>query len=277
MPDNPNIPVIPAGPGPVTPVTPASPGPMTISIDGLDAELKGNKTIAGLAGQPVAKALKMLADAEAMVGRKGAILPKGPDDKEGLAAFRKAIGVPDSPDKYPAVKMPDGLTVDEATDKQFRAWAAELGWTPDQFTGFAERVAAWNVATQRQQQQERQAALDAAKAALKTELGPAYEAQVYLANTAAAAFADEKDLAALREAGLLEHPAFLKLMAKVGQAVAPDRLTQQKGGSVDASGIQSKIDELMRSPAYLTERGPSHDRVLDELMRLRNQLTAAKK
>lgn len=260
--------------------TPAagSTGPMTIDLTALDADLAANKTIAALAGQPVSKALRMLADAEAMIGRKGVILPKGPDDQEGLAAFRKAIGVPETPDQYPAPPLPEGLVADEATDKQLRAWALELGWTPQQYTGFAQRIADWNVATQRQQQQQRAASLEAARAALRTEWGPAYDAQVQLANTAAAAFADEKDLAALAEAGLLEHPAFLRLMAQVGQAVAPDRLSRPQGGAVvDATDLAAKIEELMKSPAYLTERGPAHDRVLDELLRLRNQMAAARK
>ena len=164
--------------------TPAagSTGPMTIDLTALDADLAANKTIAALAGQPVSKALRMLADAEAMIGRKGVILPKGPDDQEGLAAFRKAIGVPETPDQYPAPPLPEGLVADEATDKQLRAWALELGWTPQQYTGFAQRIADWNVATQRQQQQQRAASLEAARAALRTEWGPAYDAQVQQAD-----------------------------------------------------------------------------------------------
>ncbi len=263
-------------PGPAGGPTPETTGPMTIRLDSLPEDLRVNKTVSGLAGQPIDKALRMLVAAEGLIGKRGVPLPAGPEDKAGLEAFRKAIGVPASPDLYPAPTLPPGLQTDPQIDRQLRAWAHKFGWTPDQYKGFAEELAAWNVATHKQQAAEQEAARERAKAALRTELGPAYDAEVQLANTAAAAFADEAELSALREAGYLEDPTFLKLMAKVGRAISPDRLHGNRQGQPSASTLEAQILEKMQSEAYRTQRGPAHDRVLEEILQLRKQLAGSK-
>ena len=262
---------------PETPVTPAAPpvAPM-ISLDGLDADLKANKTIAGLHGKPIGEALRMLANAESLVGKKGVVLPTGPEDKAGLAAYRRAIGVPESPEKYPAPQLPAGFEADEAMDKQLRAWGVEMGWTPEQYRGLVERIAQWNVSESQNASAAKAAQLAEDKAKLQTAWGGKYAYNVQVANTAAAAFADEKELAELKSLGVLENPAFLRLMHTVGEAVSPDRLHLRPDGGADVVGMQRQIEDLMNSDAYKNQTGAPHDAVLEQILQLRERLTAAK-
>ena len=67
------------------------------------------------------------------------------------------------------------------------------------------------------------------------------------------------------------------MMHKVGAAVSPDRLHARSDGGIDTGSIQRQIDDLMRSDAYNKEQGATHDRCLEEIMRLRNQLANVKK
>lgn len=274
---------------PVTPETPATPpmpavtatppglaapataAPVTISLDGLDADLKGNKTVAGLAGKPVGEVLRMLVNAESLIGKKGVVLPQGPEDKAGLAAFRKAIGVPESPDKYPAPKLAEGVEPDEAVDGQLRQWGIDLGWTPEQYQGLVERLVAHNAAEAQTRANEMAQKLEEAKAAQMTAWGGKYAANVQLANNAAAAFADEKDLAELKELGLLEHPTFLRVMKNAGEAISPDRLHVNRQGQTDLAGIDSQVDQVMQSKAYMDPRDPGHEAATQRVAQLLNQ------
>lgn len=65
------------------------------------------------------------ANAQALIGRKGIFLPTEKSTPEEVAEFRKAIGVPDSPDGYhikPDV-VPDGLVWNDDLPKPFLAVA----------------------------------------------------------------------------------------------------------------------------------------------------------
>ena len=255
----------------------AAVGGATISLDGLDASLKADKTIASLAGKPVVDALRMLSDAQSLIGRKGSIIPTDPKDQATTDAYFRAVGWPETPDKYPAVTLPAGVEADPEMDKTMRAWAHELRMTPQQYQGLQERIAGWNVAEAKADAEKKKADSDKAVAALKTELGPQYESAKQVSRTAAAAFMDEAMLQRAQEKGWFDDPDFVKYTIAVGRAVSPDRLhASSAGGQVDAAGIQRQIDELMRSPAYQTERGPTHDRVLEDILQLRRQLTGVK-
>lgn len=63
------------------------------------------------------------------------VMPKGDDDKDGIAAFRKALGVPEKAEDY-AIETPEGG--DPAFAKSFAEKALELGTPMNQVQGFVE-------------------------------------------------------------------------------------------------------------------------------------------
>lgn len=236
----------------------------------IPADLRANKTVLGV--KSVGQMAQMLANAEALVGKKGSIIPTDPKDVKGFDAYFRAVGKPETPDKYTAPKLPEGIAPDPEFDKTIRAKAHELHMTDSQFGGLCSWIAECNVAERQNAQAASAAALEEAKAALRTKWGTKYDAHVQLANTAAAAFADEQELAYAKEKGWLDDPVFLSVFQKAGSAIAPDRLHARSDGGVDTGGIQSQIDDLMNSDAYKNQRGPVHDNVLAQIMQLRNQL-----
>jgi hypothetical protein len=89
-----------------------------------------------------------------LVGQKtidsGVKIPGKDAKPEDVAAYRKAIGVPDKPDgyQYDPPKVPEGVALDEKEmaalqDKtfmdQFRAWAHEIGLPADAFKALASK------------------------------------------------------------------------------------------------------------------------------------------
>lgn len=81
----------------------------------------------------------LVKSARALEGKLGAdrvAVPKGPEDAEGWAAIRKAIGVPEQPDGY-ALKLADGY--DEGFVGGFREAAHKLGLAPHQ----AQQLVEW--------------------------------------------------------------------------------------------------------------------------------------
>lgn len=90
-----------------------------------------------------ADALASYQNLEGMVGRKGLIPPKEGDPPEVAAAYRAALGVPEKPEGY-EFKQPEGVSDLVWTQDglgKLRTWAHELGLTPAQAQGFAERLA----------------------------------------------------------------------------------------------------------------------------------------
>lgn len=274
----------PTPPTPTPPPTPPTPpsGPAVIDLNHLDADLRTNKTLAALAGKPYPEMARMLANAEGLVGKKGSIIPTDPNDKAGWDSYFRAVGWPEKPESYPAPALPAGLAADEATDKTLRAWCHELRLTGDQFKGLMERIAAANVAERNNAEAEKVQAQAAAKAALQTELGARYDYGVQLANTVAAAFADDALLARMKEKGWLDDPDFLRYSAKIGEAISPDRLHADRRGATDTTGIEQKIRELETSDAYRNHGTngrphPQHEAVTQQVLQLRQQLVNAQK
>lgn len=104
-------------------------------LDRLPADLQDSKQILGQF-KDVEGALKTLVSQQRLLGKKAdaVLIPKDDASPEEVAAFRAKLGVPDSVDKY-ATKiggLPEGLSLDEASVKQFNELAHKTGLTPAQ-------------------------------------------------------------------------------------------------------------------------------------------------
>ena len=241
---------------------------------GMDASLKESKTLPNV--KTFSDLALMFHNQEKVLGKKGQIVPTDPSDKATIDAYYKAVGWPDKPEEYPAPTMPAGMQVNPELDKTLRSWAHELHMTADQYKGLAERIAQANVAERNNAEADQARAAETARNQMRTAWGSKYEYNVQLANTAAAAFADENELAHAKEAGWLGDPVFLSIMQKVGSAVSPDRLHANSAGQTDTTALEQKIGELERSDAYRKSEHPQHDAVTQQVLNLRQQWVNAR-
>jgi hypothetical protein len=112
-------------------------------VDSLPADLKD---YAGTLGKypNVVELLRGHGNAQKLIGQRGntGLKPPGPDAKpEEVAAWKKLIGVPDTPDAYGLKKpdqLPEGVEWNEEDVKGFQTLAHEIGLTPAQVQKLTE-------------------------------------------------------------------------------------------------------------------------------------------
>ena len=192
----------------------------------LPEDLRGNPALAKYAPEakeaPLADLAKALVSAQELVGRKGAIVPKDGDAPEVTAAWRKAIGVPETAEGYTIARpetVPEMLWSDD-TAKAFAGIAHEANLTPAQ----AQLVAGKYLEMQAADMARLAEAGQASVAALRTEWGQAYETKTALAARAAAAYLPPEVLDLVLPTGtrLGDLPAMVKAFAQIGAASAED-------------------------------------------------------
>ena len=170
---------------------------------------------------------------------------------EDTAAYLKALGVPETVEGY-EFSVPEGHELTDA-DKAFQTWAGETfhghNISTEQAKGITE---AWNQYAAAAQQAE----IDADKvyaekteAALKAEWpGEEYARNKQFANRAATevfgdSLEDVRNIETKDGRFILDHPDFVKMLAKVGREMNEGTL----GGVLsdgDRDGVQDQIDEL---------------------------------
>jgi hypothetical protein len=159
-------------------------------------------------------------------------------DAEWRQLFTK-LGAPEKPDGYEFTKpeLPEGATYDESLDQFFRDKAHEIGLTKRQAHALR---AAW-IADQTQrfqaQQQEAQKQAAARQAQLEKVLatfGPDKDAMLDGARRVVDQFGGDAFKQYLRSTGLGDDPVLVEFMAKVGKAMAEDRVIL--GGASGLSG-----------------------------------------
>lgn len=222
--------------------------------------------------QDVASLAKGYVEAQTLIGRKGAIIPKEGDSPEVTAAFRQAMGVPEKPEGY-EIKVPEGLPAGVWNDDaagQFRTWAHELGLTPTQAQGLAERYAQMGGNAVQQ-------SAEVTETELRKEWGVAFNAKMKAANDALRNIGGEDLAQYLQTSGLGNHPAMVRAWAKIGEGMGEDRPagmgTGRSSGMMTPSEAKAERMKIMgdKNSAYWNRRDPAHrmtvDRVTD-LMRM---------
>ena len=181
-----------------------------------------------------------------------AIQPLGKDaTDEQVATYRKAIGVPETAEGY-VFTTPEGHELTE-DDKAFQKSAAEMFHANNIPVDAANAQIAWfsdhAAQVEKGQVDADKAYADETEAALKAEWpGKEYENNKAFADRAAAkVFGDGlDDVRNIETKGgrfVLDHPAFVKMLAGIGREMSEGRL-----GSVmtegDQNAIENQIDEL---------------------------------
>lgn len=247
-----------------------------------EAYFKDIKDLDGLATRALHQAKMIGLDKNQL-----AVLPKGPDDKEGYENLYKTLGRPEAADKYVVPPRADKAAYSEqeqAFQKAMLPVLHQAGLSQRQVDAI---VPAWNAMQDANAKASGEAfAANAKKAedALRSEWGAAYDENKGLAQQALAHYGSPELLAELEATGpdgkknpLGDSPQLMRLFAKLGAGLKEDGLLG-KGGDSGAGGALSPAEarqqisakqgdaEFMKS--YMTKSHPGHANAVAEMERL---------
>lgn len=224
---------------------------------GLPPELRDAPGLAKF--KDVAALAKGHIEAESLIGRKGLVVPKADDPPAVHAAYRQALGIPEKPDGYEIKVEGAPETVwNPDTGKVLANWAHELGLTPAQAQGLAERYAKLGgdgIGAERVEHERRN---EEGAAALRNEWGAAYAAKVDYANRAVTEFGGEALLTALRASGLASDPAVVKAFAAIGERIGEDRPAGI--GTGRSAGVMTPADAAAELKRIMAQDQPIWNR-----------------
>lgn len=217
--------------------------------------------------------LKGYVEAEKLIGRKGVAVPGENATAEEVAAYRTALGVPETPDAY-GLKAPEGIPPEVWSDDSAKAFASEahkLGLTPQQ----AQGLAGWWAGAMAQQVASMGLEADGRpfEDVLREEWGGQFEAKMDLAKRAVREFgADEQTLAAFEaKAG---GAALVRMFARIGEKVGEDKPAGMGGDAAPVvTDPKAKAMEIINAPGspYRDPLHPMHRQTVQEVTRLFEQ------
>ena len=273
----------PIGGAPVPPAPDPTPAPTPPVVDwraGLPEELRAEKSLESF--KDIASLAKSYIETKRMVGQRQDV-PKPPTKEstpEQVAAWRKALGVPDTPAGYlsAGVVRPQSAA-DGNWDEQ--AESAFFGV----MHGLHAPPAVVNAAMQfyAKLESDKQAAAvretQAAGQELRREWGPNYDASLGRANRAIQEFGGDGLIDLFATTGVGRHPLVVKAFAEIGNALVESGAMNPEG---IASGmtpddakvaIRAKQDEMRKLP----EGHPRTRELIDEVLALTRIATATRR
>jgi hypothetical protein len=182
---------------------------------------------------------------EQLLGKKAhaVMVPTDKSTPEEISAYRKALGIPESPDKYDIrpEKLPEGATWDDAIGKKVAEVAHKHNIPPSAVKELValdlERATAMNAVAAKMLADQKAAAVDELRKVYKTEL----PTKLDLARRAAAtAGIDPNDKG-------FESPAMVKFAIWAAEQISDDKLVE--GKSTSASSSQARARDIMLNPS----------------------------
>lgn len=247
----------PAAAGILSDPAPAAPAPERAApewLASLPEDLRSKPSLSKFQ-DPVALA-KSYTELEGLIGRKGLVAPKEGDPPEVTAAWREALGVPEEPAGY-EIKPPEGTAPEHWNDDTttvLRGWAHELGLTPQQAQGLAERYA--GMLSQAAGEQ-----FEAMETALRKDWGAAYDVKTTAAAQAAREFLSPETREALKAAGLAASASLIRDLAAIGEKIGGHDGTagmNSGGGALTPAAARAQAQALRAHPGYFDSRHPEH-------------------
>lgn len=218
--------------------------------------------------------IKSYVSSQKMIG--GSVrVPKDEDSPEEWDKFYGKMGRPEKVEGYKITRpqLQEGLTYDEALEKGFLENAHKIGLSQRQ----AQNLVDWFNGYQGQLFGTMKGKVEEGKKTLETEWGQNFEKNLDRAHKVLSDFGDDDVVNAITQSGLNYHPAFIKMMVKIGEVLSEDGLVRgQKGGLSDASEAQRKIDEI-RSDLQHPYNNPNHPfyrKAQDEMVELNKRAVA---
>jgi hypothetical protein len=146
------------------------------------------------------------------------------------------------------IKVPEGVATDPGMLEGFKGVAQELGLKSEQ----AQKVADWYFKTSQeftqkaQIAQEQQVVTWAEEAKADKDIGgPNWDANVKIAQSAIRQFGDPALSKLLNETGLGNHKAMIGLFAKIGKAIAEDRMPKGPVSAGDGQKQEVPLEQTL--------------------------------
>jgi len=227
-------------------------------------ETKGYKTPADLA--------QAYAHAEKAIGADKVVVPKdGVWDNQA----RTKLGIPENADGYRINRpsMPVGVTYDENFERSMLPIAHKLGLTPTQVQGLVDAVSSHRLGEFQTQSQATYGREAETVAMLKAEYGPGYDAKIQQAARAVRHFGGDDVIQLLNESGYGNHPALIRMMAKIGGMMTEDTLKVGRGAGLGLTADEAQVEykKLMAGEAYRRADHPEHADVVKKVQQLFEQ------
>ncbi len=181
---------------------------------------------------------------QTVIGKKAnaVAVPNEKSTPEEIAAYRKAVGVPDAPDGYKLKpeQLPEGLTWDDELGKGFAEIAHRHNIPAAAMQELAARYMASETAKLEEYSKSANAELEAGKTELRKEFGGNYEANIQLAARVANTVGLDPESPGLRD------PNVVKALVRMGKMVSEDKISQLSQGA-QAGALSAK--DIMTNPA----------------------------
>lgn len=230
----------------------------------LPEDIRGNATLSSFKGndwKEVGPALaKSFIDTKAMTGRKAYDLPQQDWPAEKWQEWNKTIGVPDSPEKYPAVD--DAMAAKAGMSKEALGVAYkkfhELGMTPRQVKGLLND---WYVGEAARgvdiQEQQSKAQAETDIASLKQEYGDKYHAKMGLLKSFLQKFGSPELVDWAEKSGAGNNPGFVKALVKASEAMLEDSSHGGRAGQFGPASNKQQalltISELKQNKDFMSQ------------------------
>lgn len=251
------------------PETPESVAPTW--LESLPEPLRAEKSLATF--KDVGALAQSYVETKKLVGSKteGLVRVPGADSKpEDVAAFRKAMGVPDTPDGYQINRPELALNGNwnPELEKQFLALAHQQHLPPatvQSLLTFYGQMEARKVAEGQRQAQE-------VMTTLRREMGPNYEANLGRANRAVSQFGGEELVTYLAETGLGRHPAMIKTFVNIANAMVESGAMESAGDpGTSAEEAKAELEAIYadKSHAYNNPGASGWQDASDRVLALR--------
>lgn len=223
--------------------------------DGLPEDIRSEACLSNI--KHVTALAKSFVSAQKMVGSNKIALPGEHATEEELNTFYKALGRPDKAEDYSVegVKLPEGISLDDAQVKEFRDFAFKNGLSQKVFAA----ALAYDIERTRKGVADAAAAgdreYDDTLAKLQTAWGNDYQRNLAQCNAALNKW-NLTDV--FRSAGLLNNYQVITAMAEIGAAISESKLP---GNDFNApSDPQSQINAIINDlnhPFYKKDH-PGH-------------------
>jgi hypothetical protein len=168
----------------------------------------------------------------------GITRPSDEASAEEWAAYREALGIPESPDGY-QLEASDGGELDEELAGWFREAAHEAGLSQDQAQKLLQK---WDESNSPEAYAEKLAkGKEQVEKQLREEWGKEFDANFNYAVKAMDQFAGEDFRSYLDETGMGNDPRMIRAMSQIGKAMLDDSLVSGK-----ASEREETEEEVLR-------------------------------
>jgi hypothetical protein len=259
--ETPAAPTTPAAPAyrfatPPGSAPPAAPAPETIPLpewsQGLETDDQNWLVSKGLHQKTPADVVKLYRNLETFKGVSADKIMQKPDweKPDSVAAYRKALGVPETPDGYPALEVPIPTGVLDV--KPLAAIASKINLDPVQFKGLVEGAGELLTGVFQAEQQRMALENAAGLQALEKEWGAASAKNNQAVQNAITALGiSEEEFAALNDSRLMA-VGVKRMLARIGSKLGEHPIPDQ-GGALEvptSPWARSELKRLMGDTAF---------------------------